>query len=98
MVVLVRTVLKDRGFSHNNIQQSDYIYLWSGGKAPIDKIPNKTKIRILAHLLSNFPNIYNLVRLVFRKFTGIYSLSKKNPHLIRVKISILLSEKDKNDY
>jgi SAM-dependent methyltransferase len=91
MYVLVRTVLKDRGFSHNNIQQSDYIYLWSGGKAPID---NNTKIRILANLLSKFSKRIQHSLVIFSKITEINSLSKKNPHFIRVKISILLSEKD----
>jgi len=86
----VRTVLGEKGFSHENVQQSDYTYLWLHGK-PITK--NESKMSIFKNFLEDFPQIYylavpinNLVTTTFFKFTGTHMLSKSNRQIVRIKM------------
>ena len=55
LYVLVRTVLKDAGFTHAHVQQSDYVFEWDGEKNNHPKPKDKSGIK---ELLKKIPFIY----------------------------------------
>lgn len=83
--VLVRTVLKDKSFSHENTQQSDYVYAWNNGQNNLTKSPR----------LRNFVKHHNSLANLDSKLMRYYNrrnmkLSGSNPNLIRIDVSNLL--------
>jgi len=90
LYVYVRTVLKTREFSHENVQQSDYIYAWNNRNNK-ESMSNST----LKNFVSNHRLTYNLARQVFytcNRLRNSNRLTKYNPNLIKIEITSLISE------
>ena len=87
--VYVRTVRKETEFSHKNVQQSDYIYLWD------DKSHKESEnnLRFKEFIRKN-DLIYKMALKALKMYEQHYwsfnSLSKQNPNLVRVNIDHLL--------
>lgn len=89
VMMYVRTVRKETEFSHKNVQQSDYIYLWD------DKSHNESQnhYRFKEFIRKNYL-IYNMALKALKKyeqhFQSVNSLSKHNINLVKVNIGNLL--------
>jgi len=89
--VFVRTVLHEKIFSHRNIQQSDYLFLWNK-----NSIKQKSKWKLIINkLISRHEYLYKLITPLYsfyyvRKLSS--RLSSSNPHLIKTNISSLLRD------
>jgi len=102
--VFVRTVLHEKIFSHRNIQQSDYIFLWD--KNSIKQEP-KWKL-LIKKLISRHEYLYKLITPLYsfyyvckrslRFLKRSLKLSGSNPHLVKTNISSLLrDDKERRD-
>ncbi len=86
LFVCIRTVKRRATFTHSNIQQSDYVYLWDS------KINNEYNSNSwLINLIHNHHLILNLARKLYNKYYQSKvmrknTLSKSNLNLIRVNI------------
>ena len=87
--VVVRTVLYEKKFSHRNVQQSDYLFMWnknsmkqkSKGNSKLRKLISRSEY--LKKLIVPLYNFFYVRKLSLR-------LSTYNPHLIKTNISSLL--------
>lgn len=91
--VLCRTVLKGTAFSHDNVQQSDYVHIW----AKNDEEPELTSPSILKKYLkrSNFTyalanSLYGCV--VRARARSVNRLSRHNPSLIQVDVKSITTK------
>lgn len=88
LYVFVRTVLKTKEFSHENVQQSDYIYAWNNRNNK-ESMSNSS----LKNFISNHRLTYNLAMQVcptYNRLRNSNRLTKYNPNLIRIKIASLI--------
>lgn len=99
MFVIVRTVLERKTFSHESVNQSDYVFAWE------DQTPralNVKKARIPLYVRLGFRFLKNVAKSALVQSSWLRSilveysyrekrLSNNNPHLTRVKVSELLS-------
>lgn len=87
--VFVRTVLYEKKFSHRNVQQSDYLFIWNKNKTK-QKSKESSKVKKLIsrseYLQKLIITLYNFLHV--RKLSS--RLSGYNPHLIKTNISLLL--------
>jgi len=82
VVALVRTK-KAQNFSHDTVQQSDYVYTWKGGQPESNTNPLITKAN---NFLKNFPAVYPFARSLYEQLQLIKNpenLSAKNIHLTK---------------
>lgn len=95
LYALVRTVLSDASFSHNNIQQSDYAFAWTNEPARMKpKVPKPSPIR---QFLKKTP-LYPLIALrskfiawqMVRRQLLTRQLNRRNPGLTEFKVKSLL--------
>lgn len=89
LYVLVRTVLKDTGFSHNNIQQSDYVFGWShsSGMTP----PTEKSNRSIKQKIQNSPLLHSLFFPAYQLYIRQRRKSNnRNPGLRKIKIKSLV--------
>jgi len=88
LYVFVRTVLKTKEFSNENVQQSDYIYAWNNRNNK-ESMSNSS----LKNFISNHRLTYNLAMQVcptYNRLRNSNRLTKYNPNLIRIKIASLI--------
>ena len=86
VLVYVRTVRKENEFSHKNVQQSDYIYLWDNKSSE----ESKTYFRLKEFICKN-DLIYKIALNIYgQHYRSVNSLSKHNPNLMRVNVDHLL--------
>ena len=86
--VLARTVLKDKSFSHENTQQSDYIYVWNNRN---NNLTQSSRLRNYVKQHNNLANLPSILLGYYNKRN--MKLSGSNPHLIKTDISTLLSNR-----
>lgn len=89
----VRTVRKEGKFSHNDIQQSDYVYLWNSAD-----IREQDDSSPLIKFIRNHESVYNLAltalgKVIYVAYNGFTNRSKdrlsdSNPNLVKVDIPI----------
>jgi hypothetical protein len=89
--VFTRTVLRERGFSHSGVQQSDYVSEWEGG-GHLSELPAPSSRERITHCLKRFPLLHRVAASayhLYRPADSMYQLSLQNPHLEEVKVSAL---------
>lgn len=105
LYVLARTVLREGDFSHNNVQQSDYVFEWSNNSTNmmVDKNlpePNKIKQYLkqspLYHRLKQSTLYNRYLRNLRIRSPSNSELNRLNPGLIEIDISQLLESKNRN--
>lgn len=82
--VMVRTVLSDKDCSNKNIQQSDYVHVWKGGRVlnnfnEVSKFNNKSK-----GFLDFWP-LNTVLSLIYKGYLARGGLNKKNVCLTEIK-------------
>ena len=82
--VLVRTVLSDVGFSHKNIQQSDYSHIWSKSVEKVYDALECPPSKIIKWKIRNSALLYRLLLPTYRIYLTNYKLklSGQNPGLV----------------
>lgn len=95
LYVLVRTVLSGVDFSHDRVQQSDYIHIWTTSSKNLSDIKNEP-IK-MKHVIKKYPLLYGLLSPIYRFYlrkksnsTSTSRLNKNNPGLIELKVKSLL--------
>ena len=84
--LFVRTVRKETEFSHKNVQQPFYLYLWDDKSHK--ELENHFRFK---EFISKNDLIYKLARKIYEQhYRSVNSLSKHNPNLVRVSIDYLL--------
>lgn len=97
LYVLVRTVLREHGFAHDNVQQSDYVSLWVKNSTKALKVCDEKKPNNLKKFLKKLL-IYRLISPMLnyrRKFRNARNLRKRikldtNKNLIQINISTIM--------
>jgi len=82
VVALVRTK-KAQNFSHDTVQQSDYVHIWKGSKSKSNASPLVTKV---GNFLKNYPAVYPFAHSHYEQLQLIKNpenLSTKNIHLTK---------------
>lgn len=87
LYLYVRTVRKRTEFSHKDVQQSDYIYLWN--KQGVGNLENRP---LLKNFIRRHHLILNFARKIYEPYNRLHNrsrnrLSRSNPNLIKVNIS-----------
>ena len=94
LYVFARTVLKTKEFSHKNVQQSDYVYLWNNRNNK-ESMDNSS----LVNFITNHRLTYNLAVRVYSTYNRLrntHRLTKYNSNLIKIKITSLISDQGKS--
>jgi len=86
--ILVRTILTNEAFKHNQIQQSDYVAQWNATNQNKTH-ENTKKLRNFFKKIPFASKIYNLTTRY--RFMKINTLGPQNPNLTQIKIAQLLS-------
>ena len=87
--VYVRTVRKETEFSHKNVQQSDYLYLWDDKSRSPSTNHSRSKEFIRENAI-----VYKMalvaLKIYEQHYRAVNSLSRRNPNLVRARIDHLL--------
>jgi hypothetical protein len=81
-------------FSHQNVQQSDYVYEWNQKALASEPAPMRSSARDrIKKVIKGYP-VWPIARLLNKKWKGMRNspvgLSDKNPHLVRLAVSTLM--------
>ena len=90
--VLVRTVLRDRAFSHSGVQQSDYAFAWNGGGSTSEPATEPTPKGSIVRALKSHPLLYKVAASayhLYRPSDSKVQLDFNNPHLEELSVSSL---------
>ena len=81
-------MLKEEKFSHEGVQQSDYIYLWNSKSKPQEELGIYSRFKTF---IRENDLIYEIALHVHERFTrSINTLSKHNPNLVKINFRHLL--------
>ena len=87
--VYVRTVRKETEFSHKNVQQSDYLYLWDDKSRSPSTNHSRSKEFIRENAI-----VYKMalvaLKIYEQHYRAVNSLSRRNPNFVRARIDHLL--------
>jgi hypothetical protein len=85
--ILVRTVLRSKKFSHESVQQSDYVFEWSKSK----KEENITSEGFTKKIFKRLPFLYSYLLPIYQAYQRRHQkLNTRNPQLTQVKITSLI--------
>lgn len=87
--VYVRTVRKETEFSHKNVQQSDYLYLW-GDKSRSQSANHSRSKEFIRKNAIVYKMALKALKIYEQHYRSVNSLSKRNPNLVGVSIDHLL--------
>jgi hypothetical protein len=90
--VLVRTVLRESGFSHSGVQQSDYVFEWENCGPPPETARAPGPRGGIARFLKGFPALHKVAAWayhLYRPADSMLQLSLHNPHLEELPVSSL---------
>lgn len=98
--VLVRTVLRERGFNHSQVLQSDYVFEWQdrGIASESSGVPGPRGGMV--RFLKRIPALYKVAASayhLYRPADSMYQLSVQNPHLEELRVSSLIQGADHAD-
>lgn len=83
MYVLVRTVKKESSFSHQDVQQNDYTYIWQ--QSSIDKIESTSDVKDSDHTVVPVKNFFlkGVIRSISKKLSRLVNRTRynKNTHI-----------------
>ena len=87
--VYVRTVRKETEFSHKNVQQSDYLYLWDDKSRSQSANHSRSKEFIRKNAIV-YEIALKALKIYEQHYRSVNTLSKRNPNLVGVSIDHLL--------
>lgn len=90
--VLVRTVLRERDFSHSGVQQSDYEFEWENGRSTSGPAGAPSSRGGIASFLKSYPFLHKVAASAYHLYRPADSrmqLNLHNPHLEELSISSL---------
>jgi SAM-dependent methyltransferase len=98
MFVIVRTVVDSRNFSHDDVNQSDYLFAWEGG---LTSLPQRTPVSAermspSLSLLKSYAKSKIMDSDLIRQAYGAYRyrdkrLSNRNPHLTMERVKDIIA-------
>lgn len=96
LMVMVRTVLRTRDFSHQQVQQSDYVHRWTEGKSESDEAV-RVSMHPVKRYLSGHPGLYRGIQAAYAPFGRMVRIAKdiaKAPKRLKISPNELLDRKN----
>jgi hypothetical protein len=90
--VLVRTVLRERAFSHSGVQQSDYAFAWTSGGTTSEPAAEPKPTGAIVRALKSYPLLHKMAASVYHLYRPTdlkMQLNFHNPHLEELSVSSL---------